>query len=253
MIPKIIHYCWFGRGKKNEIIIKCIESWKRILPDYQIVEWNEDSFDIEMNHFVKEAYDAKKWAFITDYVRLYALNKFGGIYLDSDVEVLRPLDRFLDHRAFSGFEDNNLIPTGIMASEKEHPWILKLLMYYDNRHFIKDNGQLDMRPNTKIISEISEKYFGYESEKANANDYLVLKDDLHIYPWYFFCPKSHLDGRVNLKDDSYTIHHFNGSWLTKKQKIIKFMINYFVRFFGESKYQLLRNKYRSLMKKSIYD
>ena len=118
-IPKVILYCWFGRGEKPELAKKCIESWKKYCPDYEFKEWNEDNFDIHSNKYVEQAYNARKFAFVTDYVRLYALYYEGGVYMDTDVEVLKPIDEFLKHKAFSSFENNNTIPTGLMASEKE--------------------------------------------------------------------------------------------------------------------------------------
>ena len=118
MIPKIIHYCWFGRGEKPSQAQMCIESWKKILPEYQLKEWNEDNFDINQNRYVREAYENRKFAFVTDYVRLYALYNEGGVYMDTDVEVLGSYDSFLHHHAFSGFETDGNVPTGMMAAEK---------------------------------------------------------------------------------------------------------------------------------------
>ena len=118
MIPKIIHYCWFGRGQMPALAEKCLASWSKYLPEYKVMVWNEDTFDIDAHPYTREAYQARKFAFITDYVRLWALKEHGGVYMDTDVEVIRPLDEFLDNPAFSGFEDETHIPTGIMASEK---------------------------------------------------------------------------------------------------------------------------------------
>ncbi len=122
MIPKIIHYCWFGRGKLPELAFKCMDTWKKYLPDYQLRLWNEDTFDITSHPYVFEAYQSKKYAFVTDYVRLYALYHFGGIYMDTDVEVIRNLDELLDLPGFSGFESEKDVPTGIMACESHNSW-----------------------------------------------------------------------------------------------------------------------------------
>ena len=127
MIPKKIHYCWFGRNPLPESAQKCIASWRKYLPDYEIKEWNEDNFDINVNLYVKQAYESRKFAFVTDYVRLYALASEGGVYMDTDVEVLKTFDPFLHHHAFSGFENNNYVPTGMMASEKNGKWVTELL------------------------------------------------------------------------------------------------------------------------------
>lgn len=241
MIPKIIHYCWFGRNKQSDDMVNCISSWKKFCPDYEIIEWNEDNFDINSNRFVREAYENKKWAFITDYVRLFVLNEYGGIYLDSDVEIIKPIDKFLTHRAFSGFEDNNLIPTGLMASEKKHPWIVELLDYYYDRPFVECDGSLNTTPNTKIITEISKHRFGFSQHNPNNNiNLVVLKDDINLYPWFVFCPKSHLDGKIRITDDSYAIHHFAGSWLSPKQRLTKKLIKAFVFLFGRNSYEYIK-------------
>lgn len=152
MIPKKIHYCWFGRGQMPELAKKCIESWKKYLPDYEIKEWNEDNFDLNAYPYVREAYDNRKFAFVTDVVRLYALYTEGGIYMDTDVEVLKSLDGFLHHVAFSGFEDDHNIPSGIMASEKGGKWAKDNLDYYVGKHFIKEDGSLDLTTNVITIT-----------------------------------------------------------------------------------------------------
>jgi mannosyltransferase OCH1-like enzyme len=120
MIPKVVHYCWFGRGPMTSLAEKCLASWKKYLPEYELMLWDEDNFDINIVPYVKEAYESGKFAFVTDYVRLYVLFNFGGIYLDTDVEVLKSLDNMLYLPAFSGYESNKYssFPTGIMASEK---------------------------------------------------------------------------------------------------------------------------------------
>ena len=119
MIPKKIHYVWFGKGEMNERSKKCLESWKKILPDYEIKEWNEDNFDINYNDFTKQAYENKKWAYLSDVVRLYALYTEGGIYMDTDVEIYKSLDEFLDLDGFIGFEDKHYLSTGTIGSKKK--------------------------------------------------------------------------------------------------------------------------------------
>ncbi|WP_026485635.1 glycosyltransferase family 32 protein [Caldanaerobius polysaccharolyticus] len=212
-IPKIIHYCWFGKNKMPKLNQRCIESWKKVLPDYELKLWNEDNFDININQFVKEAYEMKKWAFVTDYVRLYVLYNYGGIYMDTDVEVLKRLDPFLTHSAFSGFENQYYISTGIMGSEKGNKWISYLLDYYNDKRFILENG-LNTIPNTKIITELSKKY----GLKTN-NKYQVLKGDVHIYPSEYFCPVMFNSFKKNITRNTYTLHHFSGSWLDSRSKM----------------------------------
>ena len=158
MIPKVIHYCWFGRGKMPELATKCIESWKKYCPDYIIKEWNEDNFNINAYPYVREAYDSRKCAFVTDVVRLYALYYEGGVYMDTDVEVLKPLEELLKYKGVSGFESSTQIPTGLMASEKGLPIFKELLDEYNDLHFIKPDGTLDIVTNVERITATCLKY-----------------------------------------------------------------------------------------------
>lgn len=215
MIPKVIHYCWFGRGKMPEMALKCIESWKKYLPEYKIKEWNEDNFDLDMYPYVREAYDNRKFAFVTDVVRLYALYHEGGVYMDTDVEVLKSLDPFLHHNAFSGFEDEKNIPTGIMASEKGGRWAKENLDYYNDKHFINEDGTMDVTTNVQTITNIMLPY----GLKQN-NSYQDFPGLITFYPKDYFCPKSYKDGKIYLTKNTVTIHHFAGSWLTQKEKNI---------------------------------
>ena len=208
MIPKTIHYCWFGRGKKPEKIVKCINSWKKHLSDYEFVEWNEDNFDITSNLFVKEAYESKKYAFVSDYVRLYALYNFGGIYMDTDVEVLKPLDRFLEHSAFSGFEDEKYVPTGIIGAEKGNLWIKDLLERYKNMSFIKKDGSFNMTTNTEYITESCLKAGLIQNGKQQT-----LKNGVTFYSRTYFCPYDYGTGENFISENTYTIHHFAKTWL----------------------------------------
>ena len=210
MIPKIIHYIWFGKGKKNKLIEECMKSWKKYCPDYEIKEWNEDNFDINSNQYVKEAYENKKWAFVSDYVRLYALYNEGGIYLDTDCELLGNIDSFLDNDAFSGYESDNAIPTAIMGSEEENQWIKLLLDYYENRSFYNEDGTLDLTTNVITISNLTK-------EKYNVlyNGKLIdVPGVVKIYPKDYFCPKDWRTGTISFTENSIAIHHFNASWQT---------------------------------------
>lgn len=210
MIPKIIHYCWFGRGEKPELVLKCIDSWRKYLPEYEIVEWNEDNFNLNLFPYAREAYDSRKFAFVADVVRLFALYDFGGVYFDTDVEVLKPLDAFLDDVAFSGFEDEVHVSTGIMASEKGGKWVDENLAYYQNRHFILPDGSMDMTTNVDTITS-----YMLRKGLIQNNTKQTFENLITIWPKDVFCPKSYRDGKIYLTDNTVTIHHFAGSWHSK--------------------------------------
>lgn len=208
MIPKVIHYCWFGRGEKPTLALKCLESWKKYLPEYIIKEWNEDNFDISQNQYVREAYENRKFAFVTDYVRLYALYHDGGVYMDTDVEVLGSFDQFLHHYAFSGFETDGNVPTGMMAAEKGSIWAKELLDQYQDRVFVQPDGNFDMTTNTTVITN----YMLSKGLILN-NEYQDFPNLCTMYPSDFFCPKDHRTGKIKCTRNTVCIHHFAGSWL----------------------------------------
>lgn len=215
MIPKIIHYCWFGRSKMPEMALICIGSWNKFLPEYELKLWNEDSFDINSVPYVKEAYESRKFAFVTDYVRLYAIYKFGGVYMDTDVEVLKSLDDLLELTAFSGFESETEIPTGLMAGEQNSAWAKEMLTYYDdNRHFIKPDGSFDMTTNVKIIGDMMSAN-GFVLK--NSNKVQIYRNYMYMFPKDYFCPKGRT-GIITLTKNTYCIHHFTGSWQTPYQR-----------------------------------
>lgn len=218
MIPKIIHYCWFGRGEMPELAKKCIESWHKYMPDWEYQLWNEDSFDLDSVPYVKEAYEARKFAFVTDYVRLWALNKFGGVYMDTDVEILKPLDNLMELPAFTGYEasTSGAPVTGLMASAPGGVWVTEQLDAYNGRHFLREDGSLNLTTNTVIISDIMTAN-GFEIN----GKYQVYKNDMHVFPVDYFCPLT--STRVlKLTANTYCIHHFAGSWKERtRAEIIK--------------------------------
>ena len=201
MIPKKIHYIWFGKGEKNERVKHCIESWKKYLPDYEIIEWNEDNFDINYNDFTKNAYESKKWAFVSDVARLWVLYNEGGIYMDTDVEVYKPLDEFLNNEGFTGFEDVHYPVTATLGAVKGNPVIKLMLDYYNCIDFKLYDDWRDyikyQETNTCIMSNI----FGLLGVDRDRNETQKIKH-FTIYPQsYFFT-----------KDEGWTWHSFNGSW-----------------------------------------
>lgn len=206
MIPKRIHYCWFGYGPMPELAKKCINSWRQLLPDYEIVEWNEERFNLDEFPYARQAYDAKKYAFVTDVVRLYALYSEGGIYMDTDVEVLKPLDDLLRYEAVSGFETTNLIPTGLMASERGCKIVGELLNDYKSRNFVNGDGSLNKTTNVIYITETLKKY------GLQLNNKFQTIAGFTFFPSDYLCPKSAKDGKIYLTSNSLVIHHFAGSW-----------------------------------------
>lgn len=208
MIPKRIHYCWFGGNDLPELAQRCISSWREMLPDYEIVRWDEDSFDVNSNQYVREAYECKKYAFVSDYVRLYALCSQGGVYMDTDVQVVKPLDPFLHHKAFSGFENVHSIPTGIMACEEGFPGFCELLDWYRDRHFLNEDGTPNLTTNVETITN-----YYLRRGLVRDNSFQVI-DEFALYPNIVFCPYRHELGSSDFKRETVTIHHKYGSWLT---------------------------------------
>ncbi|WP_444626171.1 glycosyltransferase family 32 protein [Flavobacterium columnare] len=230
MIPKKIHYCWFGNNPKSEKILKCMQSWSIYLSDYEIIEWNEKNFDIENTVYVKQAYEQKKWAFVTDYVRAYALYEHGGIYLDTDVEITGKLDSFLDHGAFSGFELKGYPFTALWGSQKKHHWPKKVLDFYASKNF---EGQT----NTVYVSDLLVNYYGFDPTNDSIQNF---NNDIFIYPSHYFC--------LNLKN--FAIHHFEGSWVPSdlKNEVNNELLNLFIidnftksRSFDEAMDIILKN------------
>lgn len=202
-----------------KLALKCIESWKKYCPDYEIKEWNEDNFDLDMYPYVREAYDARKFAFVTDVVRLYALYHEGGIYMDTDVEVIKPLDSLLQYDAVSGFESPTQIPTGLMASRDGHPLFKELLDEYNGIHFRRPDGTLDTTTNVTRISNTCLKY------GLRLDNTLQTVCGFTLLPKDYLCPKSYKTGELELTANTLCIHHFSGSWVqNNKAKRVKRMI-----------------------------
>lgn len=214
MIPKIIHYCWFGCNPKPENIKKYIQSWRNYCSDYKIIEWNETNFDVKSNQYVYEAYQAKKWAFVTDYVRLKVLYDYGGFYMDTDVEVVKSLEPLRIYDAVSGYESTTAIPTGTIGSIAKNDWIEMLLKDYDHRHFILPGGKQDLTTNVETISKLT-----VQNYKIELNGKKVLfGSNMVLLPFEYLCAKDFETGIIHKTNNTFTIHHFNGSWLSEYDK-----------------------------------
>ena len=213
MIPKVIHYCWFGKQPMPELVQNCVKSWEKYCPDYQIKLWNEDNIDVSGNRFMKEAYDAKKWAFVADVARLQIIYSEGGVYLDTDVELIKSLDPLLAHPAFFGMEDSGCVAMGLgFGAEKNNPLIKSFLDYYNDKRFLKFNGRFNKTPSPMIQTKIMQD-MGFVKE-----DKLQFFKGAAIYPPEYFCPKSYTTGVCNITDNTYSIHHYDSSWKSSKEK-----------------------------------
>ncbi len=207
MIPKKIHYCWFGKGVMPELAQQCIASWHEHMPDYEFNYWNEDDFDLCLNAYAEEAYKAHKFAFVSDYVRLWALEREGGIYLDTDVKVLKPFDDLLCYHAFAGFEGSKHLPVGtcVMASEAHGEWVREQLETYRDRHFVNADGTLDMTTNVQLIT--ARMCEGGFVPNGVEQDY----KDLHVFPVDYFSPR-HTTGEYLCTENTYCDHLGMGTW-----------------------------------------
>lgn len=207
MIPKKIHYCWFGNGEKSKKAIKCIQSWKKYCPDYEIIEWNENNFDLEMNPYVKYVYENKKYAFLSDYARLCVIYKEGGIYFDVDVEVIRPLDELLSDKSFFGFETKEYVNTGMgFGAEAGNPIIEQMLQEYDKlldgQHGVIGCPIL----NTDALLKFGLVQDGCEQELEFGK----------VYPIEYFNPYDDPTGRLMKTGNTFSIHWYAKSWMDKK-------------------------------------
>lgn len=207
MIPKIIHYVWVGDNEKPDLVTKCIASWKKYCPDYEIMEWNNSSLKDIDNLYLQQAFQNRKWAFVSDYLRIYALYKYGGFYFDSDLEITQSIESFHDNKFVSGYErwKEHISPiTALMGSEKSNKIIKDFLDEYSTLSFIKPDGTMDQTTNTIRIRDYFASKYGlmapYDGTKPTK-----LANDGVIYPYFYFCTP--LSDKIN-----YAIHHFNGSW-----------------------------------------
>lgn len=222
MIPKKIHYCWLSDDPFPEKIQKCIDSWHKYLPDYEIIKWDLNRFPLEKSVWVKEAYERKKYAFAADYIRLYALATEGGIYLDSDVEVLKSFDPLL---SLPYFICKEFSPKGLEAAaigvEPGCDWIKKCLEYYKNKQFVGENGTCE----TKVLPQILESEISKHYKICYVNSEIEVlrnKDTVYVLPHEFFSPKNYVSKRIYITERTYSIHHYAGTWqpLWKKTMLL---------------------------------
>jgi hypothetical protein len=230
-IPKVIHYCWFGGKELPESAKKCIMSWKTYFVGYEIIEWNESNYDVNKIIFTKEAYEVKKYAFVSDYARFDILYNLGGIYFDTDVEVIKPFGDIVQNGAFMGFESIGGVAVGLgMGSIAGNNIFRDVLNYYKKQHFILQKGRYNTRTVVSIVTEIMRKY-GLRDE-----DRIQYIEGIKIYPIEYFCPKSFETGKTEITKNTVSIHHYDGSWVSEDgNKITKERWEFYERY-GEDKY-----------------
>lgn len=227
MIPKIIHLCWMSGDPFPSDIQKCIDSWKRILPDYEIWLWDTKRFDLSTSVWVTEAYDKKKYAFCADYIRMYALFNYGGVYLDSDVEVLRSFNDLLTLPYFIGYESKQYFEAAVIGAEKGNPFIGDVLAYYKDRHFVKENGSLDIQ----IMPEVMMNVTNSKWKRVLINEISDFINDptiINVFPYDWFSPIDSTGKRYVLRvsKNTYCIHHFASAWVDWRVKLLVKLFGY---------------------------
>ena len=236
MIPKIIHYCWFGGNPLDKLGQKCLNSWKQYFPDYEIKEWNETNFDVNCCQYVKEAYQAKKWAFVSDYARFKILYEQGGVYFDTDVEVIRPFDDILSKGNYMGCERSydNINPGLGMAVAPGLGIIKEIIDDYEKSSFVKTDGTYDLTTIVERTTKMLKKH------GLNNTDEIQIVADVNIYPPEYFCPINMETGKLTITHNTYSIHRFAGSWEKKSNKFRGTVYRLINRFLGKRAARLLR-------------
>ena len=228
-IPKVFHYCWFGKGKKSELIIKCIESWKTFHPDWEIVEWNEDNYDVHKIPYISQAYNDKKWAFVADYARFDILNEYGGVFPDTDVEFFKQIpDSFLDYEGFTGFEQKETVAPGLIYGSIPGQKI--------TQEIAKTYEKKPKYDTSETIVHIATKVFK-EHGIVLDNSFQVV-DGIAVFPNSVFCGFNHETQKAFISKETISIHHYAASWVPwyAKSKIRSAIIKLLVRILGERNY-----------------
>ncbi len=236
MIPKIIHYCWFGGKEKPKKIQKCIDTWKKALKDYTFMEWNESNFDVNEFLYTKEAYEAKKYAFVSDVARVKALYEYGGIYLDTDVVVYKSFDEILNNACVLGFEQENYVATSFMACEKEHSLMREFYEMYRNLDFYSENGEIIEGTNVSKLTNMLKK-----KGLIRNNQYQVL-DDIVVYPQEYFSPYDYSNCIKQNTKNTICEHLYFVSWMSSRTRFNKAVKKILVKFIGKKGIEKIRKK-----------
>lgn len=245
MIPKIIHFVWCGGGKKSELFYRCLESWKKFCPDYKIMEWNEDNFDISASEFAKQAYENKKFGYVADYIRVAVLKKYGGIYLDTDVEIIKPINDLLDNDFILSFENEAYLETAFLGSIPNHPLLDKLEKYYHFKQFLK-HGKPDLTPNTPLITSFLMKYYGLKPKAENQKLYSLENQNLPtvtVFNSDYFCPINYTTKELKTTENTYAIHYFDASWFSQNLKTRERFLKGIYKVFGKNIFAFFTRRY----------
>ncbi len=237
MIPKVIHYCWFGNQPLSPLAIKCIESWKKYFPDYEIKEWNETNFNVELCNYTKQAFEKGKWAFVSDVARFWILYNYGGIYFDTDVEVIKPIDDLLERGPFMGVErvsashNKSRVAPGLgLAANPGLGLYKEVLDYYFTHSFLNSDGKFVRHTVVSIVTSILEEH-GFK-----LVDQLQIVYGIYIYPSCYFSPLDNKLKKLNITCNTRTIHWYAASWLSSKERLISFLKYVAIKFLGKNIY-----------------
>lgn len=235
MIPKIIHFCWLSGDPYPNSIQKCLDSWQKHLPDYEFMLWDTKRFNLEDNIWVKQAFETKKYAFAADYIRLYAVYHHGGIYMDTDIEVIKPFNDLLNRPYFVGAEGHGIIEAGVFGAQKHSPWVKQCLDYYTGKAFIKPDGTLDTWTLPRIMMQQISQIKTFKEvmpTEVSAQKQLEEPNTMYMFPKDFFCAKNHGTGVIEQTPNTYTIHHFAMSWMPKKRTFLPNLKRKLMSIFG---------------------
>lgn len=242
MIPKIIHCFWFGENSLSPLAEKCIDSWRKNCPDYEIKFWNEQNYDVSKNNYMLQTYNAQKYGFTVDFARLDVVYTYGGIYLDTDVELMKSLDSFLNDGCFMGFETQKTVALGLgFGAEAGNETILELMKAYDDMNFILPDGSLNLRPSPGIQTEVLKRL----GMKQNGEEQTIC-NNCHIYPKDVFNPCDLDTRKIQLKPNSVAIHHYAGSWLTKENQRNNKIYSLIARLCGAGVAKKIRKIYKKM-------
>lgn len=223
MIPQKVHYCWLSGDTMPDKFQYNIETWKKKLPNYEFVKWDLERFPLEKNIWVRQAFERKKYAFAADYIRLYALATEGGIYLDCDVEVLKPFDDLLHLPYFVCSENSPQgIEAAVLGAEKGTPWIIKSLDYYHGRKFVNDNGVEQTAILPSVLTEVINKHYKLQFVDE-VSMFVNSQECVCILPSKYFCPKNYVTKKISITKNTYCIHHFAGTWQPVWKKILLYL------------------------------